>query len=108
MISKIRDSFNREFKQEYYEDLLKHIEETYSEPSAFRISETPVFIDATLKKDVFSACDAIIEQLAKIDFKKIRDTFIPKKLQSPLPMGNPDFLAIDFGLCDDGKGGITP
>lgn len=108
MISKIRDSFNREFKQEYYEDLLKHIEETYSEPSAFRISETPVFIDATLKKDVFSACDAIIEELAKIDFKKIRDTFIPKKLQSPLPMGNPDFLAIDFGLCDDGKGGITP
>ncbi|HZJ21386.1 MAG TPA: hypothetical protein VFD35_13690, partial [Pricia sp.] len=108
MISKIRGRFNTEFKQEYYENLLEHVEDTYGERCAFRISETPVFIDATLKKDVFSACDAIIEELAKIDFKKIRDTFIPKKLQSPLPMGNPDFLAIDFGLCDDGKGGITP
>lgn len=108
MISKIREKFNAEFKQEYYENLLEHIEETYLEPSAFRISETPVFIDANLKKEVFSACDDIIEQLWQIDFQKIRRTFIPEKLQSPLPMGHPDFLAIDFGLCDDGKGGITP
>lgn len=108
MISKIRDNFNTKFKQEYYEDLLTHIEETFAEPCAFRISETPVFIDAPLKKNIFSACDAILEQLGKIDFQKIRETFIPQELQSPLPMGNPDFLAIDFGLCDDGKGGITP
>jgi hypothetical protein len=108
MISEIREKFNREFKQEYYENLLAHIEETYMEPSAFRISETPVFIGKGLKEDVFSACDAIIEQLWQIDFQKIRDTFVPKSLQSPLPMGHPDFLAIDFGLCDDGQGGITP
>ncbi len=108
MIAEIRDNFNREFKQEYYDNLLAHIQETFGEPSAFRISETPVFIPTALKKDLFSACDAIIEQLWQIDFQKIRDTFIPKELQSPLPMGHPDFLAIDFGLCDDGKGGITP
>lgn len=108
MIPEIRKKFNREFKEEYYEGLLQHIEDTFLEPTAFRISETPVFIPKKLKKEVFSACDAIIEQLWNIDFPKIRDTFIPEELQSPLPMGNPDFLAIDFGLCDDGEGGITP
>ena len=108
MISSIRESFNDQFKDKYYEDLLTHITDTFTEPSAFRISETPVFIDKKLKEDVFSACHDIIAQLGKIDFKKIRNRFVPKELQSPLPMGNPDFLAIDFGLCDDGKGGITP
>lgn len=108
MISKIREAFNENYKEEYYQNLLKHIEKTYLEPSAFRISETPVFIDKTLKKKVFAACDAIIEQVWKIDFPEIRQKFIPKELQSPVPMGQPDFLAIDFGLCDDGNGGITP
>jgi len=108
MIPKIREAFNLNFKQDYYENLLQHIEDTYFEPSAFRISETPVFIDKELKKKVFSACDAIIEQLWQIDFPEIREKFIPKELQSPVPMGKPHFLAIDFGLCDDGNGGITP
>ncbi len=108
MIPKTRETFNKNFKQEYYENLLHHIEETYSEPSAFRISETPVFIDKELKEKVFLACNAIIEQLWQIDFPEIRQKFIPKELQSPVPMGKPDFLAIDFGLCDDGEGGITP
>lgn len=108
MIPEIRNSFNAGFKQEYYENLLEHIVTTYKEPSAFRISETPVFISKGLKEKIFEACDAIIDQLWKMDFPEIRRRFIPKELQSPSPLGKPDFLAIDFGLCDDGEGGITP
>jgi len=108
MIPNIREAFNANFKQEYYENLLQYIKETYFEPSAFRISETPVFIDKELKEKVFLACEAIIGQLWQVDFSEIRQKFIPEELQSPVPMGNPDFLAIDFGLCDDGEGGITP
>ena len=108
MIPTIREDFNTNFKQEYYENLLRHIEETYLEPSAFRISETPFFIGKELKEKVFSACDAIIEQLWQIDFSEIRQRFIPKELQSPMPMDKPDFFSIDFGLCDDGNGGVMP
>ncbi|QCX01995.1 glutathionylspermidine synthase family protein [Aggregatimonas sangjinii] len=108
MIPKIREAFNANFKEEFYQDLLDHVVKELKEPTAFRISETPVFISKEIKAAVFSACDAIIEQLWQIDFADIRDTFVPKEMQSPLPMGKPDFLAIDFGLCDDGKGGITP
>ena len=108
MIPKIRAEFNATYQQSYYDNLLKHIVDTYKEPSAFRISETPVFISKAIKADVESACDAIIAQLWNIDFAEIRKKFIPAALQSPVPMGNPHFLAIDFGLCEDGHGGITP
>jgi glutathionylspermidine synthase len=108
MIPKIREKFNATFKQSYYDKLLEHILDTYKEPSAFRISETPVFISKEVKAEVEEACNAIIAQLWQIDFPEIRRKFIPAALQSPAPMGKPHFLAIDFGLCEDGKGGIVP
>jgi hypothetical protein len=108
MIPRIREEFNATFKQSYYDKLLEHIIDTYKEPSAFRISETPVFISKEVKAEVQEACNAIIAQLWQIDFPEIRRKFIPATLQSPVPMGNPHFLAIDFGLCEDGKGGIVP
>jgi len=108
MIAKIRDDFNATFKDSYYENLLQFVKDAYGEPTAFRISETPVFISKEVKTQVESACASIIEQLWKLDFTKIRERFIPKELQSPVPMGNPHFLAIDFGLCEDDTGGITP
>ncbi|TLP73010.1 hypothetical protein [Maribacter sp. ACAM166] len=108
MIPKIREEFNATYKESYYKNLLEHIIETFKEPSAFRISETPVFISKAVKEEIEKACDSIISQLWKIDFTEIRKKFIPTELQSPVPMGNPHFLAIDFGLCEDGQGGITP
>ena len=108
MIPEIRESFNENYQEEFYINLQNEIEAGLGEPCTFRVSETPVFITKELKTAVFDACDAIIEQLWNIDFSEIRDRFIPKDLQSPSPMGKPDILAIDFGLCDDGNGGITP
>ena len=108
MISKIREAFNKEYNSKFYDDLEKDIANKLGEECTFRLSETPVFIDKKLKKNLFEACDAIIEQLWKLDFSKIREKFIPKEIQSPVSMGKPHFLAIDFGLCDDGNGNIIP
>ena len=108
MIPEVRKAFNENFKQEYYENLHREITDTLGEPSSFRVSESPVFINRELKRKIFSACDAIIEQLWQLDFEHIRQRFIPRDLRSPVPMGKPHFLAIDFGLCNDGNGGITP
>ena len=108
MIPKIRESFNENFNEEFYTNLQNEIAFGLGENSAFRVSETPVFITKELKTAIFAACDAIIEQLWEIDLFDIRNRFVPKHLQSPVPMGKPDTLAIDFGLCDDGNGGVTP
>ena len=108
MISKIREQFNQGFKDEYYENLKKEVVDTYGEGTAFRLSETPIFISKNVKNQIFDACESIINQLWELDFEKIRNQFVPKHIQSPSKIGKPHFLAIDFGLCEDGNGGITP
>ncbi len=108
MISKIREQFNTGFKEEYYENLKKEIVDTYGEGTAFRLSETPIFISKKVRNEIFDACESIIDQLWQMDFEKIRKQFVPKHIQSPSTLGKPHFLAIDFGLCEDGQGGITP
>lgn len=108
MIADIRQGFNAGFKESYYENLKKDIEQSIGEPAAFRISETPVFISRVVKEKVFAACNSILEQIENLNFDEIRQRFVPKELQSPSPMGKPHFLAIDFGLCDDGSGTIVP
>lgn len=108
MIPHIRKAFNDNYKEEYYENLQKEVVDNFGEPCGFRLSETPVFISKELKQTLLDACDSIIKQLDGIDFDDVRERFIPKDLQCPVPMAPSEFLAIDFGLCEDGKGGITP
>ncbi len=108
MIPKIREAFNTGFKESYYENLLKEITETFDEPCAFRISETPVFIPKALKQKVFEACDSILAQIDKLNVDDLRQRFTPEQVQARSPLGHPHFLAIDFGLCDDGNGNIIP
>jgi len=108
MIPHLRKAFNDSFKEEFYEGIKKDAIEDFGETSAFRISETPVFIPKALKKTLFDACDSIIDQLWTLDFDEIRERFIPEDLRCPVKMDKPEFLAIDFGLCDDGNGGVSP
>lgn len=108
MIKETREVFNSNFKQEYYENLQEDIAKNLGERCAFRISETPVFISKEIKSKVFGACESILDQIWKLDMDAVRERFMPKHIQSPSPLGKPHFLAIDFGLCDDGKGNIIP
>ncbi len=108
MIPEIRKKFNAGYKKEYYKNLQQEVLDTFGEPCGFRISETPVFINKDLKKKVFDACGAIIEQLDTIDLNAIREQFISRELQSPAALGKPHFLAIDFGLCTGENGEIVP
>jgi hypothetical protein len=108
MIDQVREAFNRGFKQEYYEGLQKEVLSTFGEPCAFRISETPVFIDREMKKKVFDACDSILQQLDRLEFEAVKQRFMPKHLHSPSHVGNPHFLGIDFGLCEDEAGNLSP
>jgi hypothetical protein len=108
MIPERREAFNKGFKQAYYEDLQKYVTQTFGEPCAFRISETPVFISKDIKEKVLEASASILDQIWKLDMDAIRQRFMPKHLQSPSPLGKPHFLAIDFGLCDDADGNISP
>lgn len=108
MIPKVREAFNAGFQQEYYENLQQEVLQTFGEPCAFRISETPVFISREVQKKVFEACDAILVQIWKLDLEGIRKQYAPEQTGSGKLTGKPHFLAIDFGLCYDTDGGIIP
>ena len=108
MIPGIREKFNESFKQEYYENLHEYISDTLGERCAFRISETPVFLDKDIKAKVMQASGAILDQIWKLDLDAVRKKFIPEHLQSRSPLEKPHFLAIDFGLCEDEQGNISP
>ncbi len=108
MIPKVRQHYNDHFKKEHYENLQNEVIETYGESTVFRLSETPVFISKAVKETIFDTCNSILKQLSTFNFDEIRAQFVPKDIQSPAPLGNPHFLAIDFGLCEDDKGGISP
>ena len=108
MITKLREAFNKGFSEAYYEGLQQEVLQTFGEPCPFRISETPVFIDREMKKKVLDACDAILEQLDQLECEAVRQRFMPKHLHSPTPVGNPHFLGIDFGICEDKDGNLSP
>lgn len=108
MIDKVRKQYNEGFNEQYYENLKQEVVDTYGEGTGFRLSETPIFISKKVKNEIFDACESIIDQLWQLDFEKIREQFVPKHIQSPSKIEKPHFLAIDFGLCEDGKGGISP
>ncbi len=108
MIPKVREAFNAGFEQEFYENLQRHVQETFGEPCAFRISETPVFISREVRNKVFKACDSIIDQIWKLDLEAIRRQYTPVQTGTGNLKGKPHFLAIDFGLCQDSQGEIVP
>lgn len=108
MISRVREAFNAGYKESFYEGLQQEVLNTFGEPCPFRISETPVFLSREMKAKVFAACDAILSQLDTIEFEAVRQRFMPKQLQSPTPVGNPHFLGIDFGICEDENGNLSP
>ncbi len=108
MISTVREAFNSRYRESFYKALQNEVLKTFGEPCPFRISETPVFIDRAMKEKVLSACDAILTQLDDIDFEAVRQRFMPKQLQSPISVDNPHFLGIDFGICEDENGDLSP
>lgn len=108
MISRVREAFNAGYSEAFYEGLQQEVLETFGEPCAFRISETPVFLSREIKAKVMAACDAILSQLDGIEFEAVRQRFMPRQLQSPTPVGNPHFLGIDFAICEDEKGHLSP
>ncbi len=106
MINKIRESFNQNFSETTYQNLLKEVSEKYNHTPSFRISETPVFIPQTLKNRLVEACEELIDQICAPDFKAKTQAAV----EQPVPNETDKtlFLQMDFGICNDENGKLTP
>lgn len=108
MLSNLRADFNKGFSSEKYNRLNQLVTDAHSYKPAFRISETPIFIPPNLRSQLLEACEEIGAALLDPQFKEKSEAAILSGQYVPGEDKHTTFLQMDFGVCDDGKGGLTP
>lgn len=108
MHTELRQRFNAEFTQKKYEAFLNTMNTAYGEPCTFRISETPVFVPRYLKNKLLQGVEDISAVISAPDFLQKSEAALPKHLQVPNEDPHTVFLQLDFGICRDENGELTP
>src|SRR5450432_577404 len=104
MDPELRSRFNADFTSDKYEALRRCVNETEKWPADFRISQTPVFLTDAFTEEVTKAATTIVNRLRTPDFARHAANAIPAGLEVPDETAHPNFLVVDFGICDvDGR-----
>jgi hypothetical protein len=107
MIPQIREQFNSDFSEKKYKEFLDDLNIKHPGEIEFRIAETPIFIPKDFTKKMLDACEAIVDIIIKKDFKKMTERAIPKNEYVPHENEHTDFIAFDFGICEN-EGELEP
>lgn len=108
MIPSIRAPYNAAFTDEKYQALLQTITRKAQHKPDFRVAETPVFLPKKLQQQLIQACEEITDVIVRPDFKERSAGAILKGQIVPAETDHTTFLQMDFGLCTDEAGNITP
>lgn len=104
----VRHRFNAAFTPEKYEAFLHTVNTAYGEPVTFRVCETPVFVPRDLKNKLLQGVDDICSVITRPDFREKSAAAIPPHIQVPNEADHTVFLQLDFGICRDAEGNLTP
>jgi len=108
MITELRKKYNNSFDPNAYNRFIKDLETFTYYPIDFRVSETPLFLDANLTSRFLEAAEDLLTQLNNESFKKKSNDAIPKNLLVPNEDSHPCFLCLDFAITKDESGNFTP
>jgi hypothetical protein len=72
------------------------------------VAETPVFVPQDFSAKLTSICEHLVDLILDPGFKIWTDRAIPAGDRVANENDHPHFLAFDFGVCEDGKGGYEP
>lgn len=109
MIPSLRQAFNAQFSEEKYQALLRDIVSQFNYTPKFKIAETPVFIPKALKEKLVAACEDIMKVIEQPNFKALTEgAFFEENMKVPNEDENSKFIQLDFGVCLDGNGELTP
>jgi hypothetical protein len=108
MVSTLRKAFNEAFTRQRYEQFLADLNSRYPGAIEFRIAETPVFVPASFAALLQEACEHIVDLILDPKFKEWTERAIPDNDRVARENGHPHFLVFDFGVCEDGQGGLQP
>ena len=108
MIKSIRETYNNAFSQDKYQAFLTELNSNYPGQMAFRIAETPVFVDKKLGREMIDTCEYIIDFIKNPNFTRLTETAIPTAEKIPNENHFPHFIAFDFGICKREDDSIYP
>lgn len=103
-----RSMYNATFSEKRFQEMLHYIDSDFPGKLDFRIAETPVFLPTGVYKKLISACDSIIGVISAGDFKSKTTNAIPRNFRTPNENNHTSFLSIDFAICEDPEGELTP
>jgi hypothetical protein len=99
----LRSRFNADFTPEKYAVLVRCVNESERWPSDFRISETPIFLTRDFTDEVTRAANAIVHLTRTPEFARHAAAAVPRGLEVPNESAHPNFLVVDFAICNDGN-----
>ena len=108
MVPVLREKFNREFTSKKYHDYLEELNSLHPGDIEFRVAETPIFVDRAFKEKILSACESIVDVITQPDFLSITSRAVPENLNVPNETDRTEFIAFDFGICENEKGELEP
>ncbi|MDP2138023.1 MAG: hypothetical protein Q8J74_09225 [Candidatus Didemnitutus sp.] len=108
MIPSLRQRYNAAFTDARYAAFTADLDRAAYWPVDFRVAETPLFLDEHATRELVHAADDITRQLAQPEFRIHAANAIPAGLAVPAETEWPHFLAVDFALCHDEQGRVTP
>jgi len=108
MVPLARKAYNEHYSDEKYAAFLQNLDKNSPFPITFRVAETPLFIDNAFRDKLIAAGNDIIRTILKPDFKKLTEGAIPSEWNVPNENDHAHFIALDFGICKDGKGSLVP
>lgn len=107
MITDYRKRFNEAFSTEKYEAFKQAVAADFDYMPTFRMAETPLFVDESLKKQLVEACEQVIDFIKNPDFKAQTQRALELNKEVPNETEHTEFLAIDFGICEE-NGAVVP
>ena len=109
MYNNVRDNFNNNFTKEKYDAYLNDLHSHYTEGAiAFRVAETPLFVSKKFTNKILDACESIVDVITKPNFLELTKNAIPSNVKVPNENSYSNFIAFDFGVCENENGELEP
>lgn len=106
--SDFRKTFNQWFKPEAYEAFVADVKASGRNALDFRLCETPFFPTKELTSELVSAANDIVRQLVSERVWTRLNDAVPPELAAPNEDAHPQFLQLDFAICEDDAGKPLP
>lgn len=108
MQKELRRHFNQHFSEEKYNEYIQQIQNLAPGTLDFRNAETPIFVPKDFTNKMLATCEDIIDVIVQPDFGQLTDRAIPKDVAVANEKPYTDFIAFDFGVCENKKGELEP